>query len=357
MRKTIQEIISGDNDFDVCNEVFGRIGSYYGEQIDAAILLPEHRAVVLAWHSSGIIGNGGFNYLFEGTFDGDPDFALTAEAFEVIRCEAAAQAFRRALAVFPKSKPPSDIERRLVIFRRGTSEDRHEIDSTFFKAMDDITKCLALFIRSNRERFYVLDQPNPRPKKAAKVLRRESKPSKTAAQIMKLPHWARVAYAARCARHVLRVFDLNWPNSPTKYRQAVLNAIGAAEYCAAKGHPNNDLSDVIMHATITIGAALGGIYGVPKGREYTGPPDGNMSSVAASAAKAAAKAAEAARAPASESTELALESCHLAYSVAANDMEMIGAMADELRSISLVAMKGAWSDATAVPRTVFELLA
>jgi hypothetical protein len=60
MATSIQQLMSDANDFDLCNEVFKRLLDYSGDEIDASALPPEYRAVLVVWHSMGIIGNGGF---------------------------------------------------------------------------------------------------------------------------------------------------------------------------------------------------------------------------------------------------------------------------------------------------------
>jgi hypothetical protein len=60
------------------NRIVIGIANQYGEDIDVADLPEEHRIVLLVDTARGIIGNGGFNYLFEGTFNGDPHYLLTA---------------------------------------------------------------------------------------------------------------------------------------------------------------------------------------------------------------------------------------------------------------------------------------
>jgi hypothetical protein len=128
---TVRELLSTGNDFELCSHVFDLILKVYGEGLDALKIPKEHRTVFLIWHSVGIIGNGGFNYLFEGSFAGHPYFALTAEAFRDIRCKPAADAFRQALNLFPNSRPPTDIGRRLKLYRQGGGALRGKIDQQF----------------------------------------------------------------------------------------------------------------------------------------------------------------------------------------------------------------------------------
>lgn len=60
---TIDELLAMTNDFELCNGVFCAIAEVTGNSIDAANEPEPCRTVTLVWHSGGIIGNGGFQYL------------------------------------------------------------------------------------------------------------------------------------------------------------------------------------------------------------------------------------------------------------------------------------------------------
>lgn len=53
----------------------------------------------------------------------------------------------------------------------------------------------------------------------------QDKPTVSPKEIEQLPRWARVAFAARCARRVQPRFDAYWPEAPQKYIDAVDQAI------------------------------------------------------------------------------------------------------------------------------------
>jgi hypothetical protein len=55
----------------------------------------------------------------------------------------------------------------------------------------------------------------------------------TVEEIAKLPRWAIVAFAARCARRVQPLFVLGWPEAPDKHKEAVNKAIKLAEKYAS----------------------------------------------------------------------------------------------------------------------------
>lgn len=57
----------------------------------------------------------------------------------------------------------------------------------------------------------------------------------TEEEIAQLPRWARVAFAARCARRVLPLFELSWPYAPREYCHYLANSLAGAELSAASG--------------------------------------------------------------------------------------------------------------------------
>ena len=57
----------------------------------------EHRVCVLVHAAQGIIDNGGFEYFFEAPFDGDPDMADFAKAFQAIGASESSAAMESAV--------------------------------------------------------------------------------------------------------------------------------------------------------------------------------------------------------------------------------------------------------------------
>lgn len=53
-------------------------------------------------------------------------------------------------------------------------------------------------------------------------------------EISELPRWARVAFAAFCARRVQPLFGENWPDAPDKFGRAITRAIEVAEKRTSK---------------------------------------------------------------------------------------------------------------------------
>ncbi|QDU22289.1 DMP19 family protein [Urbifossiella limnaea] len=159
MADTLADLFDHCGDTDFCDRVFVRICEVHGNGADVSRLTEEERTVSLVWGSLGVIGNGGFRYLFEGSVRGDPNYALTRRAFEAIGCPEAAEAFREALSAFPDCVPPVNQAKRERAYLHhfpgmGTSPDR-----AFYAAQDDIPKRLANWLRSRNRPHPHLAKP------------------------------------------------------------------------------------------------------------------------------------------------------------------------------------------------------
>src|SRR5207253_10373448 len=210
MPKPLDEVLASPDDDALIRGVLDHITQRHGDGIDVSTLPEEARVVYVVETVVGIVGNGGFNYLFESSFKGDPGFDLTWAAFEAIGCEAALDAIRKALALFPNNRVPRDLSSRLTIYRSGTGGKRHAVDCKFWDAQGEITKCLARYIRSHRADYAELAIPPPPAKparrKGPEQVRRKSK-RVAIVDFDVLPHWARVALICRCVRRVLPFFS------------------------------------------------------------------------------------------------------------------------------------------------------
>jgi hypothetical protein len=148
-----QSRLATDADFELCDSHFKEIVDHYGSDLKANDLPVPHRTVLLTWSAMGITDNGGFQYLFEGDFSGDPGFKLTAEAFDEIGCDSAAEAIRGAISLFPNGNVIADIERRLKFFQSTPESQRMELDQEFWAASKigkgEICAKLAAYIRNH----------------------------------------------------------------------------------------------------------------------------------------------------------------------------------------------------------------
>lgn len=129
----------------------------------------------------------------------------------------------------------------------------------------------------------------------------------------RLPHWSRVAFAARCARRVQPLFAHAWPDAIPGRAGAVERAITLAEQSVAEERACVGVREALIDACSTAGRALIPFhYPVHLEDEEPGPVDGEASLVASFVAKVAEKAAEAAAASPRESDRPAHEAYHFA---------------------------------------------
>jgi hypothetical protein len=327
MSESIDDVLAEADDEKLCGKVFDRLIAHHGNEIDLSRESEEERVVTLVSHVTGIIGNGGFRYLLEGNIPGDPYLSLTAQAFEVIGCEKAVRAFRETLALFPDGRSQQDIGARLQHYLKQVNWPTPQ-DHLFFEADDDIWACLARYIRAHAGAYRHLHKvraPYEPPEPA------EQEPSEQPSRqnpLDDLPHWKRVAFAARCARRVLPLLARYWPDIPYRYAQAPLRAIEVAERSAAAETSEPDLRGAILQAVITAGAALANQPGYPEGDEDPKPRNAFEGTIASKVAKAAEHAALAAETAADESAGPALQAWWWAQQAAsmAEDEEMIATL-------------------------------
>ncbi len=150
-------LLAKARDFDLVNGTFVKIGARYHHWLDASQYTPEEAVVALVWHSSGLIGNGGLEYLFAGEFPGDPDFRITAEAYRTAGIKRSYEAFQAAFRLFPGNVVPCDPEERSRLYDAANKSARAALDREFWQDEPAITKRLSEFIRANAARLGDLD--------------------------------------------------------------------------------------------------------------------------------------------------------------------------------------------------------
>jgi hypothetical protein len=358
MAKSLKQLLAEPDDFELCNGLFTRIVEYHGDDIDASAISDAEHVVLLVWHVSGIIGNGGFRYLFEGDLEGDPYFTLTAEAFRATGCKKAAEAVRKTLAMFPDSRPPTDIEKRLRYYLKRIKSWPTDMDMQFFDAQDDLKKCLANYIRSHAVAFAHLDAPKAKgpQKKHPKAPETAPKRKKAGPTLADLPRWARVAFAAHCARRVFPLLAQHWPRVPLKRSTAVRVAIDLAEQSAAEGRAVEGLKDAVMHAVTAAGAALASRPEFAGGESR--PEDAYSGTIASFDAKAAENAAESARADADDFLLAAMQAWDFARNATASAEEegIAGELTEDFSKLHRAAVRGKWTDRTKIPSEIWSML-
>lgn len=147
----LDALLATDDDPELCDAVFCRFAELNNE-IDVDSYTEEERVVTLVWHAAGIIGNGGFEYLFEGDFNGDPGFIQTAAAFKTIGALESYAAFQRALSIFG-GQYPADPEQRIDAWQRVSEDERDAIERQFYDDEEIMHAGLARYIRERRVRF------------------------------------------------------------------------------------------------------------------------------------------------------------------------------------------------------------
>jgi hypothetical protein len=146
-------------DWDLLSGTFHKIGERYNHWVDATQYSPEERVIMLVWHSSAIIDNGGFEYLFAGDLPGDPDYHITAAAYQTAGVLRGYEAFQEAIALFPGGKVPHERCERDQLYQAANRSARYRLNRKLWQDGYDGTreKKLAEFIRKNAARLGDLD--------------------------------------------------------------------------------------------------------------------------------------------------------------------------------------------------------
>ncbi|EMI41106.1 DUF4375 domain-containing protein [Rhodopirellula sp. SWK7] len=146
MGQTFSELVADVNDFNVANGFFGLIdGPHHGE-FNASFYRSIEQPIMLTWHANGIIGNGGFAYLFEAEWPGDPDYELTIDAHRAIGCDSQVEAFNLALNAVAGS---GDRDRRREAFLELPDEQQNQINSLYWGEDGTPEKQIAVYVRRN----------------------------------------------------------------------------------------------------------------------------------------------------------------------------------------------------------------
>lgn len=158
----LEKLFANTNDFDLIHRLFVRIATVCdASKIEDLQRLPEPQRIALeVWGASGMIGNGGFRYLFESNF---ADFNGLSDALESINSFHAARAVRNAIGLFPNSRPhAAPYERIAYLDQLGApalkklNECSHEI----WDADRETRRLLAVYVRSHQSDFANL-KPTP----------------------------------------------------------------------------------------------------------------------------------------------------------------------------------------------------
>ena len=147
MDSTLAVLFDGSDDLQLVDAIAVAIPEPLSESS------PEpQRVLSCVWHASGVIGNGGFEALFQA----DIDSAWVVKNLKAIGAHDSADAVVRALEVFPNSTPPSDwIERGEFIDGLGGDQEKmlQAAASEFFHDEKPRLARLGEYARSNSDSF------------------------------------------------------------------------------------------------------------------------------------------------------------------------------------------------------------
>lgn len=150
------------DDFRLDNYVFSYLSWMKGDWFDVTLSTEVESVIELVWHVSGLVGNGGFGFLFSGDLNGDPGYIRAEKAFQTIGATEAAAAFQEALGLFEGGRLPHYISVRMRRYESAPEEERERIDLRFFRADTEVVRALADYIRRHRaEVESLLSQRSP----------------------------------------------------------------------------------------------------------------------------------------------------------------------------------------------------
>ena len=116
--------------------------------------VPQQTLVTL-YSVQGVVDNGGFQYLFESDFPGNPAYSRFVEAYRRIGANHAAECLEKALAMFPFEEPHLHREQRLEFME--TLEEESEFVQLGDEVCGDekIWAALEAYARTNAASFPV----------------------------------------------------------------------------------------------------------------------------------------------------------------------------------------------------------
>jgi hypothetical protein len=157
LKTRLDDAQSNGSDSDLCNAAAVIIDQCQWLFPETKKCLADQWIVKSVWAATGIIGNGGFEYLFSHEWDEDPDFLRTLKAFKAIKCPKAFEAVHAAFRLFKNGEPPRDSDKRITEYGQVPEPNRDAVNSAFFHESNSgaIERALAAFIRANPDSFTV----------------------------------------------------------------------------------------------------------------------------------------------------------------------------------------------------------
>ncbi|TWU44630.1 hypothetical protein Poly51_58990 [Rubripirellula tenax] len=145
------------SDNDLIHETVEKLTSLHGQDIDVSTLPNIHRNVLLVNLADYLIGNGGFQFMFERPIPGDPQFQLTANAHNDIGASKGFVAFQKSLKGTLGIRPTSIIARPFNRFRTAYTLfnaaflGRDTADTLYWDSAEETRSALANYIRKNND--------------------------------------------------------------------------------------------------------------------------------------------------------------------------------------------------------------
>ena len=140
-----------DAEFNFINDTFSALAGRE-ERHGAASITDIERVVLIVWHASGIVENGGFRYFFECGLS----LRDTAEAYTRIGVDAVAVILHRVHDLFPGRHIPDDWDERMEIVEQLYDKHRDlfdRLESEFYRADEKMQPQLAGWIRVHKDVF------------------------------------------------------------------------------------------------------------------------------------------------------------------------------------------------------------
>lgn len=82
------------------------------DKFDIENISEPERSLIAVYTAQGIIDNGGLSYFFESDFPDENAYTVMAESYRNIGKNSQPEAIEKVLAIFPNSKPHSDLRDR-----------------------------------------------------------------------------------------------------------------------------------------------------------------------------------------------------------------------------------------------------
>lgn len=160
-------LLTNATDKELCEFTYYKICNRYdfytrnGINVEVERYSPEERMVILVWHTSDCIVNGGFGFMFTIRYDEDPDFQITEDHFDQLGLDEQKKILVEARKLAPDNTLPETPKEREELMEGLGKEVVEPYDFRFRDACESgiVVEKLAAFIRKNAEALSHLDQP------------------------------------------------------------------------------------------------------------------------------------------------------------------------------------------------------